>query len=95
MQPTSQLTPKELETYYIVNNSSFLNAGHFDPELMDQNREEMLQNTEELIHVKLEANGCDYKKHIIEIFRKMEDPFNTELEGVLDYEQNPSDPTHP
>jgi len=45
--------------------------------------------------VKLDPNACDYKRHVIEIFRLMEDPFGTEIEGVLDYEQNPSDPTHP
>ena len=62
---------------------------------MDQNREEMIQNTEELTIVKLDPNACDYKKHLISIFRDMEDPFGTEIEGVLDYEQNPSDPTKP
>jgi hypothetical protein len=45
--------------------------------------------------VSLEAATCDYKKHLIQIFRQMEDPFATEIEGVLDYEQNPSDPTKP
>jgi hypothetical protein len=63
------LNPKDLEIYNIVNNSSFLNAAHFNPELMDQNRDEMLQNTEELTIVKLDPNACDYKKHIIQIFR--------------------------
>ena len=55
----------------------------------------MEQNTEELVTVKLDANKCDYKKHLLEIYREMEDPFGTEIEGVLDYEQNPSDPSKP
>ncbi len=95
LQPTSKLTPKEMEIYDIVNNSSFLNTAHFNSDLMVSNREDMEQNTEELIVVKLDANACDYKKHIITIFRQMEDPYNTEIVGVMDYEQNPSDPTHP
>jgi hypothetical protein len=75
-----------METYNIVNNSSFLNTGHFNAELMVKNREEMLQNTEELTIVNLDPNTCQYKQHIIQIFRQMEDPYNTEIEGVMDYE---------
>ena len=86
---------KEQETSYLVNNSSFLNTNHFNSEIMEQKREDMVQNTEELTIVKLDPNTCQYKKHLIEIFRAMEDPFGTELEGVLEYEQNPSDPTKP
>ena len=55
----------------------------------------MLQNTQDLEIVKLDANTCAYKKNLLEIYRQMEDPFGTEIEGVLDYEQNPSDPTKP
>jgi hypothetical protein len=62
---------------------------------MEENIQDMVQNTEELTIVKLEANTCDYKKNLISIFRDMEDPFGTEILGVLDYEQNPSDPTKP
>ena len=72
-----------------------MNTAHFNSEVMEENREQMVSNTEELTIVKLDPNTCDYKKHLISIYRNMEDPFGTEIEGVLDYEQNPSDPTKP
>jgi hypothetical protein len=72
-----------------------MNADHFSSEQMNKCKDEMEQNTEELTIITLDPNRCDYKKHIIQIFREMEDPFGTEIEGVLDYEQNPSDPAHP
>ena len=95
LKAESKFSEKEQETSTLVNGSSYLNTAHFNGDIMDQNREEMIQNTEELTIVKLDPNACDYKKHLISIFRDMEDPFGTEINGVLDYEQNPSDPTKP
>ena len=89
------LSAKEQETLNLVNGSSYLNTAHFNSDLLAQNKAEMIDNTEELTIVSLDPNTCDYKKHLISIFREMEDPFGTEIEGVLDYEQNPSDPTKP
>ena len=94
LKPSSSLGPKEQESLHLVTNSSYLHTSYFNSDLMASNKEEMLSNTENLTIVNLEA-GCDYKKHLISIFREMEDPFATEIEGVLDYEQNPSDPTQP
>ena len=90
-----KLSAKEQETLNLVNGSSYLNTAHFNSEVMEENREQMVSNTEELTIVKLDPNTCDYKKHIISIYRNMEDPFGIEIEGVLDYEQNPSDPSKP
>ena len=38
----------------------------------------------------------EYKGSIIDVFKSIEDPFGIEIEnGVMDYEQNPSEPTKP
>jgi len=69
---------------------------YFQPDLIELNNEEMLRNTEKLEAVTFpEPDIVNYKKHLLDSFKDIEDPFNLEIEGILDYEQNPSDPSQP
>ena len=99
--------PKDIEMYNLSNQSSFLNEDkpldpkledsvYFQPDLVQLNNEEMLRNTEKLEAVTFpEPDIVNYKKHLLDAFKDIEDPFNLEIEGVFDYEQNPSDPSQP
>ena len=56
---------------------------------------ELVENTEELHEKLFDPNTIKYKSEILSAYREMVDPFGIEIQGNLDYEQNPSDPSNP
>jgi len=106
--PTENLKePKDIEAYNLVNKGSFMNEGqpidpkikdsvYFDEDLVDENMHRVIVDGATLEVVTFDDPGkVKYKNHLISLFRDIEDPFQQEFEGVMNYEQNPSNPSQP
>ena len=65
--------------------------------MTDKKNEELEKNTEKLEEVKFEEPDLvDYKACLLESFKAVEDPFNTEIDGdAFDYQPNPANPSLP
>ena len=89
---------KDQETYTLVNQSSYMNVAKHES-LESQNsrfNEIMALHTEQREIIEYEPAEIDYKKELIDACQLVMDPFNTEIkDGEIDYEMNPSDPSHP
>jgi len=79
-----------------ANESSYLNKANLNSDTVnDLNRE--LQETEEQDVVTFNLDKMDYKRELMNGFRKIADPFDIEIvgnnEAEFNYEANPSEPT--
>lgn len=95
---TKDLSKKDKETYELVNQSSFLNKA--DHEALAESdmalNQELIENTQETHLVEFDPATIKYKAELLAAYRGMSDPFAHEITGdIFDYEQNPSDPSHP
>lgn len=98
LKPNGSFTnQKDKEMYTLTNQSSFLNMDvHKDLEVANKQLNlELFENTEELHEKIYDPNTIKYKNELLDAFRSMTDPFEIEIKGEFDYEQNPSDPQHP
>jgi len=83
------------ETYKLTNESSFFNSERLDGDLV-KDMNETIREMDTLEEVELDAATINYKSCILQAYRAIQDPFNTEIVSeAFDYEQNPSDPSKP
>jgi hypothetical protein len=97
LNPNKLKDQKEIEQYKIINEGSFLNKERLDfmegeCEVLNQ---QMFENSEQKEIIEFDKETINYKEEILKAYRMMHDPFNTEISGAMEYEQNPAEPSKP
>lgn len=74
--------PKELESYYLVNESNFQNEDNLDQDLVEELKQEMEANEmNNRYEAELDPDANPYKIAMLNAFRGIEDPFGIEILG--------------
>ena len=74
--------PKELESYFLANESSFLNEKNLDEELVGQLNVQLDDDElNNMMLVELDPDTKPYKDAMLNAFRDIEDPFGIEIMG--------------
>lgn len=71
-----------MESYYLTNESNFMNEKNVDPDLVFQLNKELEEDEVNTLKiVELDPDTKPYKMALLNAFRDIEDPFGIEVQG--------------
>jgi len=83
-------TAKEEMEHALATGSSFLSAQLNNEEVDGLNR--YIAEKERIVELHLTAQTVSYKDCLVDAYRGVEDPFESEIKGI-EYNQNPAEPS--